>query len=110
MKHAGLKRHKITIQSATESADSYGGTTQTWATYTTCWACIEPLSGREFFSAQQVNAELTSKITVGYDSKTSVVTQKMRITYNGRTFRIVAPPINIEERNREILLMCSELN
>lgn len=110
MKHAGTKRHKITVQSATESTDSYGGTTQTWSTYTTCWAAIDPISGREFFSAQQVNSELTSKIYVGYDSKTAAITPKMRISYNGRTFRIVSPPINVNEMNREILLMCAELN
>lgn len=110
MKRAGLKRHKITIQTPTGSTDSRGGNTQTWTTYATCWACIEPLSGREFFSAQQVNAELTSKISVGYDSLTSAITAKMRITYNSRTFRIVSPPINVGEENREILLMCSELN
>lgn len=110
MKRAGLRRHKVTIQSATEASDSYGGTTQTWATYATRWACIEPLSGREFFSAQQVNSELTSKISIDYDSITAAITPKMRVTYNSRTFRIISPPINVGEANREVLLMCAELN
>ena len=103
--NAGSLRHRITIQSVTETEDTFGGTTEVWGTHATVWASIEPLSGRELLQAQQVQAEVTHRVRCRY---VSGVTSKMRVLYGARYFNIITP-INPEERNRELALMCKEL-
>lgn len=61
---AGLLRHRLQIQSLGGSPDSFGQTQPEWTTVATVWGQVEPLLGRERFTAQQVQAEVTHKITV----------------------------------------------
>lgn len=102
---AGRLRHRIVIQSPTETINSYGEREQTWATFATVWASIEPMRGRELLEAQQINAELSVKIRIRYLAS---VKPKYRISWDSRTFEINSIA-NIEERDREIELMCTEL-
>lgn len=101
----GILRHRITIQNLTYTQDDYGAPTEIWKTYHTCNASIEPLRGREFFAAQKENSEVTHKAIIRYKSglKTS-----MRVNFNNRYFNIKSI-INIEERNKEIHLMLTEV-
>ena len=101
---AGKLRHKITIQYYTESQNSYGEMTKTWSDYATVWASIEPIMGREFWESQQINAEVTAKITIRYLAD---INPKMRVKYGSRIFEIISV-INPEEKNRELQLMVKE--
>jgi len=103
---AGKLRHKITIQYCPEpqSQDSYGAVIKNWSDYATVWASIEPARGREFWESQQINAEVTAKITIRY---LAGITPKMRVKYGSRIFEIISV-INPEERNRELQLMVKE--
>ena len=101
---AGRLHKKILIESVSEVRDSRGETTQTWSTTITTRAAIAPLRGREYFEAHQENREVTHKIIIRYQSG---ITPKMRINFNGRYFDIESI-INVEERNRELNLMCVE--
>jgi SPP1 family predicted phage head-tail adaptor len=98
-------RDRITFQTVTEAKDSYGGVVPTWSDYETVWASVEPLVGREFFAAKQTQADVTHKIRCRY---LAGVTPKMRVVYKERIFNI-GPPINIRERNHEMLLMATEV-
>lgn len=100
-------RHKITIESPTETKDTYGDAIPTWSTHAIRHAVVVPLSGREYFYAQQNNAERMTRFRVRYDEKTKAITPKMRVSYNGRTFDIQSV-INENENNRHILIVCSE--
>jgi SPP1 family predicted phage head-tail adaptor len=102
--NAGSLRHRITIQSVTETKDTFGGVTEAWGTHAAVWASIEPLSGRELLQAQQVQADITHRVRMRY---VAGVTTKMRVLYGSREFGIQVA-INPEERNREIVLMCKE--
>jgi SPP1 family predicted phage head-tail adaptor len=73
--------------------------------FATAWASIEPLNGREFFAAQQVNAEVTARIRLRY---LPGVTRQMQVKFGSRTFAIESV-INVEERNRELQLMVKEV-
>ena len=112
MRRAGLFRHKVTIKQSTETVGSMGGVTQAWATYATRMAILEPIisnyNGKENFVAQQFSSELTSKITLRFDTVTNAITSKMRVYYGSRIYEIVSPPINVGELNREISLLCRE--
>jgi SPP1 family predicted phage head-tail adaptor len=101
---AGRLRHRVIIQEYSESQGNYGGVTKNWTTFATVWAAIEPARGREFWDSQQVNAEVTGKITIRY---LAGVTPKMRVKHGDRYFEILAV-INPEEKNEELQLMVKE--
>lgn len=101
---SGKLRHEITIQAVTTTQDGYGGQTESWSTFATVRASVEPLQGREYFAAQQVQAEVTTRFRIRY---LSGVTPKMRVLYDGRTFN-VASVINPNERSHELHIMAVE--
>ena len=53
----GKRDTQITFTRATQVRDDFGGFTETWADYRTVWASVSGLNGREFWAAQQANAE-----------------------------------------------------
>lgn len=100
----GTLRHYCELQSPVEAADSYGQRVQSWVTTTYVWCAIEPLSGREGMAAQEVQATVTHLIRTHYQSG---ITSKMRLKLGDRVFSIAAV-INVDERNRELHLPCTE--
>lgn len=103
---AGNLCNRVIIQQTTESRDSSTGSViNTWGTFATVWAAVEPISGREYFSSQQVNSEITARIRIRY---LPGVTSKMRISYDSRLFDIQSV-IDIDEQHRELHFMCKEV-
>ncbi len=100
---AGRTRHRVTIQQPT--ADEPWGKEVTYKDYTSLWASIEPLRGEEYFAAQQINAEITTKIVARYQRG---IVPKMRAVFKDRIFEIIYV-VNPDERNRELQLMVKEL-
>lgn len=100
---AGLLRHRVTIQVATE-VNTTGSVSRTWADLTTVSASVEPLTGREFMEAQQLGGQVSHRVTMRYYS---ALTVRHRITHDGRTLNIVAV-LNPDERNIETVAMCKE--
>jgi SPP1 family predicted phage head-tail adaptor len=72
----------------------------------TVWAYIEPLTGRQYFSAETVNSEVTHKIKLRY--RTGIISD-MQVKFGTRTFKIISPPMNLNEGNVEMHLMCKEV-
>lgn len=102
---AGRLRHYMTIQQPTEAEDANGEIIQTWSTFANVWAEILPLVGKEYWASKQVIAEATGKIRLRYIAN---ITAKMRALFGNRILNFVGPPINIEERNIEIVIYFSE--
>lgn len=107
---AGRLRHVVQLQrNSPVASNSLNEPTDNWITLATVRAAIEPLSGKEFIAAQQVQSDLTHRITIRYFAG---LTSKDRLSWteNGvtRLFDIKAPPIDREERHREMALMCTE--
>jgi phage head-tail adaptor, putative, SPP1 family len=112
---AGSLRHRIRIERKQESRNDFGETTWAWVPFTP-WipASIEPLQGREFFAAQQVQGALSARIRIRY---VPGVRTSMRAVHEievgagspsvARYYNIEAV-LNLNERNREIHLMCSQ--
>jgi SPP1 family predicted phage head-tail adaptor len=100
----GKLRHRIAIERVTETRDTDGSVIETWSTYATVQASIEPISGREYFAAQSTQADVTHRIGLRY---LSGIIPKMRVKFGSRVFEILSI-ININERNRELQLMCRE--
>lgn len=107
---AGELRHSIVIQMATTGRDSYGAATLTWTSGRNTQAAIWPLRGKEYFAAQQVQAGVTHKIRIRYQTlaNSTVIGPQHRIKFGSRYFNIISPPINSDERNIMLEMMCSE--
>lgn len=101
---AGDFNRRVTIQSRSTTKDSFGEAQQTWSTVITCWARIEPLSGRELVLAQAINAEVTHLVEIFYRP---TVTAAMRVVYQGRVFNIVSV-IDPDTAHISLELLCSE--
>lgn len=103
---AGTLRHLVTIEKYTETPDAVGGISKTYATHAQAWASIQPMLGREHFTEQRVSSEQTHRINMRYISG---IESTMRITYNGRTFELIGPPINYMEQNKYLTFNVKEL-
>ena len=102
---AGEYRNYITIQTLATTQLSDGSSSETWTTQISLWAKIHPISGREYYSAQQTQAELTHNIYARY---TPGVAPEDRVLWGGRTFNILEV-INVDERSEEMILRAKEL-
>lgn len=102
---AGRLNKRVTLQSAASARDGHGQPIETWSNVAVVWAAIEPIRGREYFSAQQFAAEVTHRVRIRYRSG---VSPKWRVIHGSRTFRIetVIDPL---ERQETIELMCVEV-
>ena len=105
----GKMRHRITFQRFSGALDDFGDPLQmdddNWADVATTWAAIDPISGREFYAAEQSQSEVSHKIRCRY--RTGLDTA-MRIAYGKRRFKIISL-IDWEERHESLLLMCKEV-
>lgn len=103
---AGTLNQRVTIEQPTESVDSYGEATQSWATIPggAVWASIDTGGGREFYRAQQTQADLTHLVTIRYRDD---VTNKMRLKFGTRYLNIVRV-VNAGEENVKLELQCVE--
>lgn len=105
---AGKLRHIVTLQQRVDGHETpfpSGAPDQYWDTFQAGVPCsIDPISGREYFSQQQVQGEVTHRIRLRY---LAGVTSALRVLYGTRVFDIVSV-LNWEERNIELHLMCVE--
>jgi SPP1 family predicted phage head-tail adaptor len=102
---AGKLRHRLTLQNKTKTRDEYGAETEGWVDVATVWAAIEPLQGREYLAAQQIQADVTHRITIRYRAD---IRPAMRGVLGARAFDITSV-IDPEERHQELQLMAVEV-
>jgi len=95
---------RVTIQRLEKVPDDYGQPVDTWVDVATLWAAIEPLRGREYFSAMSEHAEVTTRIRIRYRDD---VDRTMRVVYGSIVFEILHI-IHPEFDRRELQLMCKE--
>lgn len=75
-----------------------------WVRVAQFYASIEPVGGREFFQAQQVQSSVSYRIRCRYLPS---ITSKQQIRYGTRTFDIQAV-LNTEERNEWLEIIAVE--
>jgi SPP1 family predicted phage head-tail adaptor len=102
----GELRHRVQIQQESTLPDSFGQPQSTWTTVLTTWARIRAASQREQFQANALVAQITHTITMRYQSAVAIA-PGMRILFGSRIFTIQVP-VNVEERNVLIDVMCLE--
>jgi len=101
---AGRLRHRLLLQRKSEEINAYGEREIDWTTQATVWGAIEPLSGREYFSQEQVQAEAKVRIVIRYRSG---VDETWRVWHDGLAYDIV-DALNENTRDRMLTLMCRQ--
>lgn len=101
---AGRMRHLVWVERPTTTQTASGEPVLTWERWKQLRCQIEPLQGRERFEAQQVRPEVTHQVRMRYVHGLS---PRDRLRYDGRTLNI-SELTNVNERNREHLLLCAE--
>lgn len=94
---AGKLRKRLTLQVNQPSAkDNFGAWVDNWVDVATVYASVEPISGREFFNAAQIQSDITHRIRMRV-RKDLTVTPDMRLKFGTRIFHFAAPPRDLEE-------------
>jgi len=76
----------------------------TWGNVASVWCSIEPLIGREFFSADAVQSSVTVKIRMRWRDGLHA---GMRLVHQGKYYDL-KHPADVKLGNREVLWYCSE--
>ncbi|MES2959799.1 MAG: phage head closure protein [Pseudomonadota bacterium] len=100
---AGQLDQRITIQQSTPTKNDRGEAIPAWSTLATVWAKAEPLRGREFFAAAQMQESVDVKFTIRYRDD---ITAQMRVLWRGQPHDIVSPPIDVRGQRESLELMC----
>lgn len=82
----GKLRHRLELQSPTQSQGSTGEVTTSWATDSTVWGSLRPLSGKEREDASQINEEINYRARIRYNSS---INPEWRIVNDSNTYEIV---------------------
>ena len=104
---AGKLRHTVILQSPGGTRNAFGERVTTWSDVVTVSASIEPLRAQELFIAAQQNMTVTHRIRLRYQSDICDINNSWRVLFGTRAFPIESIR-NIDERNREFELLCSE--
>jgi SPP1 family predicted phage head-tail adaptor len=79
----------------------------TWTDAFTLWASVEDLSSKEALRDTAFTASISTRLTLRYRSD---ITVGQRINDQGRILEVAAPPIDMEGRQRETILLCREIS
>lgn len=83
----GKLKHDVSIEkNESDSRDDFNAPISEWTEFARRYAEIKPTGGREVQVGNTTTADATHKITMRYVA----VEPKDRITFNGRTFEVLA--------------------
>ena len=102
---AGRMRHRLTIQTVTETQNAVGELTRVWAEAVTVWGQVRPLSGKETLTGEQITADVSHRVFVRYNEN---IAATARILWGTRVFEINAV-LNADEIDRSMELLCKEV-
>ncbi len=102
---SGRRQHLLLIEKNFGTGeDQFGQQIKDYQEFARVYGWVQPRSGREFFAAQQIQADVTHIINIAFCPG---IVPEMRINFDGRFLHIEAV-LNVQERNIELDLMCRE--
>ena len=107
---AGRLRDIVDIKEKVVTRNEAGEEIVSWATIAngeSIWASVEPMSGKEYFEATQLHADLNTQIIMRY---VSGVKADMRVHHGDDVYQIVSPPIDKYSRRESLQLMCKRVD
>lgn len=84
---AGRLNQRVTLQQRTAGVDALGQELTTWSDVATVWAEVQPLRGREYFAAGQMQATVDVRIRIRWRAG---VVPSMRALWRGQPHEIVS--------------------
>lgn len=99
----GSLDQRVTIQKKNVTRAQNGEEVTSWVTHAVVYASVQPIRGREFFAAAQMQGAADYRVTIRYLAS---VTRAMRLLWRGQVLDIVAEPIDINARQTDLELMC----
>jgi SPP1 family predicted phage head-tail adaptor len=101
----GRLNRRVEILAFVVTRDDYGGEDGTWQKIKDVWAYIKPISGTEFFSKEQPQAENTTTIIIRFTPQVTVLN---RIKYKNKIYEIIG--VNDSNTDHtEMVLNCKEI-
>lgn len=102
----GKMRERVAVYSQSQSVNSAGEITSSWALVTTIWGRVEPLSANQIVLANRDDAQRLYKLTIRY--RTDVNTNS-RILWRSRKFDVEGVMDTTEQR-QFLTVMLREIN
>ena len=98
-------QERVKLLQKTSTRDSIGGEVITWVEQDEVWADARPLPllGREYFAAQQVEAEADMEFHLRYRDDLDAT---WRVEWRTKQFDIVAPPVDVNSKKQTTQLFC----
>ena len=98
----GSKRERIIVQRRTAATDNYGDfMEETWSTYTTVWAGVKEVRGKEFTAQDKTTSEVSHRFFIRYSDSAGGIQADDRIVYRSKNYNIVSI-VDIAGRKREM--------
>jgi len=104
---AGKLNKLLQIEYPGGTTDSVGQRTTTWTLAAVVWGSIIPVKAETRLLAAQGHASTTHRIRVRASNQLHGIDGSCRVVYGCRVFTIDGI-INVDERNREYELLCTE--
>lgn len=98
----GKLDQRVTLQSAQRVRDGAGASADSWADVVTVWARVQPLRGREYFAADQMQEAVDYRVTLRWRPG---IERTMRVLWRDEALDIVSV-IDVEAKRETLELMC----
>lgn len=105
----GECRHRIWFDEPVTSRNSIGEAVTNYSPAFSVWGKIEPLNGRERLLAEQVSAQMDTRIRFFWSRQAERITAKWRARHASVNYNIVSPPAHIEFARREFEILASNI-
>lgn len=110
---AAQLRHQLQLMrfDPVTAYDQAGQPVRTYSCVSTLKAAIKPLTGREYWTASMVQADVTHEITMRYQQPLPTPKDRFQmsdeVTGATRTFEIISV-LDVEERHMKLVIMAKE--
>ncbi len=94
---------RVRIERRVKTENTRGEVTYTWELVAEVWAQANPLRGRDFFAAAQLQDEITTRFRIRYRTG---IDSTMRVVWKGGYYDIKGQPIEVDGAREWIDLMC----
>lgn len=106
MTRSGAYRHYAAVEYQKRNEDGAGGYLEQWKPLDECFISLSPVSARERSQAMKIAAEVTHRVTIRWRPD---MPKQVRFVIGTRVFTQVGPWRNVDERNKDIELLCMEI-
>lgn len=102
----GELRHRVTLETPTDTPDGAGGFARSYAPLAQLWARIETLDARADFVAEREEQQTTHRLTIRWRGD---VGQAARFDHRGRKL-LVQSVVDPDQRRRFLVFDCVEIS